>query len=341
MMDPEAERPTPGAPASPDEPAEGELIPRDAGPYRSPYGWGHGPVPAPPDEAPPTWQHGHWHPDGGGEQPHASSGTAGKVAAAGGIGAMALKVLSAAKFATLGLFKFKIFLSLIVNIGVYALLFGAQMGPLFGIAFATGFVLLILVHETGHLIAARMEGVRATAPFFIPFMGAAIFLQQNPRDARSEAIIGIGGPITGTLGALAVYATAVTVGPATQLGQFFLVLASYGFIINIFNMIPISPLDGGRVLGAVSKWFQLVGLGLVALLVVPELLNDQFPNLILLLVLVVGGIGTYKRFTQPERPGYYDISIQAKAVIGLSYLLLLAVLLGGVLATHQLATADL
>ena len=336
------EAPQPG-PAEPAPPPRSIYVPRYTPIYTGPTstavplpGAPDPPAGFPPPGEPGPWPHGHYQAD----RPSSSGGNAGKVGAAGGIGVLLLKVLSAAKFAGLGLLKFKLLLSLVLNIGIYAIFFGAAMGPLFGIAFATGFVLLILVHEMGHLIAARMEGVKASMPFFVPFMGAAIFLQQHPRDARSEAIIGIGGPITGTLGAIAVYAAALTVGPTTKLGVFFAVLASYGFFINLFNMIPMSPLDGGRILGAVSKWFQVAGLALVGLLVVPPLLNGEFPNFVLLIILFFGGIGTYNRFKHPEHAGYYQVSAAAKAVIGLSYLTLLAILLGGMVAVGDLATAN-
>jgi Zn-dependent protease len=204
------------------------------------------------------------------------------------------------------------------------------------VAFATGFVGLIFVHEMGHLIAARYEGIRATVPFFIPFMGAAIFLKDHPRDARSEAIIGIGGPITGTIGALAMYGLAQTIGATgdTTLGLLFARLAFYGFFINLFNMIPMSPLDGGRILGAVSKWFNVLGLGLILLGIVTGVLGSP----ILLLVLVFGAIGVYMRFTRPEHPGYYQVGGSARLVIGLSYLLLLAILIGGLVATEPFVT---
>jgi Zn-dependent protease len=243
----------------------------------------------------------------------------------GGLGALAM-----AAFALL--FKFKFALSILLNVGVYAVLFGQTFGPIFGVAFAAGFVALIYVHEMGHLIAARMEGVKATAPFFIPFMGAAIFLKSQPRDARSEAIIGIGGPITGTLGAIAVYAIAITAGPGTDLGLFFAVLASYGFLINLFNMIPLSPLDGGRILGAVSRWFGIIGLGLIVVLIGIGALKSPIAWLVVLL----GGYGLYQRFTQPEKAGYYDVPPMARAVIGLAYMVLLVILVGGLAATEHL-----
>jgi Zn-dependent protease len=284
----------------------------------------------------PPWQHGHFrqNPDGAiVDVPIEKTGNKGRWGLGGlaSIGLLVAKYGSALKFVLPALFKFKFGLSLVLNVGVYAILFAQTFGPIGGIAFAAGFVALIFVHEMGHLIAARAEGVKATAPFFIPFMGAAIFLQQQPRDARSEAVIGIGGPITGTLGAIAVYATSLTIGD-TQLGLFFAALASYGFLINLFNMIPMTPFDGGRVLGAVSKWFNVVGLLMMVALIVSGAVQSPFAWLFAAL----GAYGTYKRFSQPERPGYYEISAATRAVIGVSYLALLIILVGGLAATEGL-----
>jgi Zn-dependent protease len=250
-------------------------------------------------------------------------------------GVLLLKLGASLKFILIPLAKAPFLLSILLNIGIYTWVFGRH-NPLYGLAFATGFVALIFVHEMGHLIAARYEGVEATAPFFVPFMGAAIFLRQNPRDARSEAIIGIGGPITGTLGALAVFGAAQAVGSLGDptLGLLLARLAFYGFFINLFNMIPMSPLDGGRILGAVSKWFNVVGLGLIVLLMVTGIVQ----SFLLLIVLGLGAIGVWMRFTRPEHPGYYNTSLPTKAVIGLSYLALLAVLVGGIVATEVYVT---
>jgi Zn-dependent protease len=301
------------------------------------------PPPSPPADPGAQWSEGHYqeNPDGSRtDVPLERVGKNGKrTGVLGGLaslGLLLLKLGASLKFILIPLAKAPFLISIVINIGVYALFFGAQ-NPLYGLAFATGFVALIFVHEMGHLIAARYEGVNATVPFFIPFMGAAIFLRSNPRDARSEAIIGIGGPITGTLGALAMFGAAQTIGAAGDplLGLLFARLAFYGFLINLFNMIPLSPLDGGRILGAVSKWFNVVGLGLLVLGVITGYLASP----IILLILVFGAFGLYRRFTQPEHPGYYQVSGSARAVIGLSYLTLLAVLIAGIVATEPFVSA--
>ena len=311
------------------------------------------PVPEPPSYLPPVydpyaqpgvsqpapdqgWAQGHYQqaPDGSyTDVPYekaASRNRRGVAGAAGAAGLALLKYAAALKFIIPTLLKAPFLLSIVLNIGIYAFFFGSHYGPLYGLAFGAGFVALIFVHEMGHLIAARLEGIKATVPFFIPFMGAAIFLRENPQNARSEAIIGIGGPITGTLGAMACFGAGSLLGPTSPEGLLLIRLSYYGFFINLFNMIPFTPLDGGRILGAVSKWFNVVGLGVVVLGMVSGVLNSP----VLLIILLFGAFGTYRRFTQPERPGYYQTSMAAKAVIGLSYLALLAILIGGLVSTE-------
>ncbi|MEA2682768.1 MAG: hypothetical protein QOK05_1096 [Chloroflexota bacterium] len=314
-------------PAGAEHPIEGEYVPRGAA----------APLPAPTD--PGSFQANPW-PQGYHQQQtedgvtdipleHTKRPGAGTVGGMAGFGYLVLKLLTAGKYAAVALAKAPFLISLVINIGVYTLFFGAQ-NPLLGVAFATGFVAMILLHEMGHLIAARMEGVNASIPFFIPFMGAAIFLKDHPRDARSEAIIGIGGPITGTIAAVGMLSLAGSLNPNTTLGLLCIRLAYYGFFINLFNMIPMSPLDGGRILGAVSKWFNVVGLGLIVLGMVEGVLNSP----ILLLIVALGAFGTYRRFKHPEHEGYYSVAPMTRLVIGASYLGLLAILIGGVVITE-------
>jgi Zn-dependent protease len=113
---------------------------------------------------------------------------------------------------------------------------------LFGLWFATGFVLLILVHEMGHVIAIRAYGLKASVPIFVPFLGAFIAMKEMPPNNKAAAIIALAGPALGTVGALACYAFGKSSG-----APIWYALASTGFFINLFNLIPIYPLDGGRV----------------------------------------------------------------------------------------------
>src|SRR4051812_2830664 len=123
-----------------------------------------------------------------------------------------------------------------------------------GVWFAVGFVLLIFVHECGHLVAAKRIGLKVGAPVFIPFMGAFIALKEAPKNAWIEAQVGIGGPILGAVGAGVCYAIYL----ATN-NLFFCALAHVGFFLNLFNLAPIGFLDGGRVATALSPWLWVVG----------------------------------------------------------------------------------
>jgi Zn-dependent protease len=140
--------------------------------------------------------------------------------------------------------------SMLLSIVVYSWMFGWM--------FATGFVLLILIHELGHVIANRLYGIKSSPPIFIPFLGAIINLRQSPPNAKVEAVVGIGGPVLGTLGALAVYLYWLQVGPAGPLGALPLELAFFGFFLNLFNLLPFGILDGGAVWRS-ARWLRLGG----------------------------------------------------------------------------------
>jgi Zn-dependent protease len=128
-----------------------------------------------------------------------------------------------------------------------------------GAWFAVGFVLMILVHELGHGYAMKLRGVEAGWPIFIPFVGAMISMKSTPRDRDTEAVIAYGGPLAGT----AISIVAGAVGWALD-SRLFLALGYTGFFLNLFNLTPISPLDGGRVAQAFSPRAWRVGLVVLA-----------------------------------------------------------------------------
>lgn len=136
--------------------------------------------------------------------------------------------------------------TMLLSIGVYAMIWGW--------AYAVGFVLLIFVHEMGHFVAARQRGLNVGAPAFIPFVGAWIQLKDLPHDAQTEAYVGLAGPVAGTAAALACFEWGRYTGDGLWLA-----LAYSGFIINLFNLLPISPLDGGRVTAVISPRLWLLG----------------------------------------------------------------------------------
>ena len=136
--------------------------------------------------------------------------------------------------------------SMLVSIAAY--------GLFFGLPFALGFVLLLLLHEIGHVIQLRREGIKASAPMFIPFLGAVISAKSMGKDAAAEARVGLAGPVLGTLASLVPLAIWLLTG-----SDFWRALAYIGFVLNLFNLLPVVPLDGGRAMAALSPAVWLVG----------------------------------------------------------------------------------
>ena len=217
------------------------------------------------------------------------------------------------KAIALAVFKLKIFTTsatMLVSIGAYALIWGWK--------FAVGFVLLLLVHEMGHVLELRRQGVPASAPLFIPFLGAVVGMKQMPKDAWNEAKVALAGPILGSLGAAAVWIA----GEALD-SDLLIALAFVGFFLNLFNLLPIVPLDGGRAMAAIHPAFWAVGLvGLVGLTIVA-------PNPILLLILVLGGLELWRRWQErknPEAAAYYRVAPWQRVAAGVTYVGLAALL---------------
>ncbi|MDB5299228.1 MAG: Zn-dependent protease [Phycisphaerales bacterium] len=184
----------------------------------------------------------------------------GKKAAAGlgALGLLLLKfktvllvLLTKGKLLLLGLTKASTFLSMLLSIGVYWTLWGWK--------FATGFVLTIYVHEMGHVIALRRYGIKASAPMFIPGLGALIRLQQHVEDPIVDAAVGLAGPIYGLGAALA----CLGIWCATR-QPLFAALAGVTAWINLFNLTPIWQLDGGRAFHALSRAQKWLAAGVVA-----------------------------------------------------------------------------
>lgn len=209
-------------------------------------------------------------------------------------------------------------LTMIVSVGAYALLF-----PVW---FAVGFVVLIWIHEMGHVLQLKREGIEASAPMFIPFLGAFVAMKEMPKDALAEARVGLAGPVLGTLGALGALGIYVLTSEPLFLG-----LAYIGFFLNLFNLLPMLPLDGGRAVGALSPVLWLVGIvGIVALLLVR-------PNPILIFIGILGGMELWRRWrtrNTPEGQAYYKISSSHRVMVGLVYFGLISLLALGMAATY-------
>ena len=132
---------------------------------------------------------------------------------------------------------------------------------IFGWPYAVGFVVLLLFHEMGHYIAARQRGLQVGVPTFIPFVGAWIQLKETPMDVETEAYVGFAGPVVGSAAAIACYFIA-----REHDSQLMMALAYTGCMLNLFNLIPISPLDGGRITAIISPRVWLIGIPLLVTL---------------------------------------------------------------------------
>jgi Zn-dependent protease len=216
------------------------------------------------------------------------------------------------------LFKAKFLFSIFISFGVYL-----WIG---GVWFAVGLIVLLFVHEMGHVIEAKRQGLPVSAPMFIPLMGALITLKQNPRDAWHEARLALAGPIVGSLGAAAIYALGL-VEDSNRLKA----IAFLGFFINLFNLLPIPPLDGGRAVAALHPALWLVGLvGLGALTVLR-------PNPILILILVFAAMELWRRWQMRGHPAaraYYRVLPWQRAAVAATYFGLAALLVLGMHETH-------
>lgn len=186
---------------------------------------------------------------------------------------------------------------------------------IFGWWYAVGFVLLIFVHEMGHYIAARQRGLDVGAPTFIPFVGAWIALKDQPHDAETEAYVGLAGPFVGTLGALACYFVARNNG-----SNLLLALSYAGFFINLFNLIPLSPFDGGRITAVLSPRVWLLGVPILVAL----FFYRPSPMLVLVGLLAAPQVLRAWKYDPkaPENVAYYATSLETKLTYGLLYVAL-------------------
>ncbi len=202
-------------------------------------------------------------------------------------------------------------LSMLVTIWVYA--------QIYGWPFAVGFVALLLVHEMGHYVAARQRGMNVGLPAFIPFVGAWINLREMPHDAETEAYVAFAGPFIGTLGAFAVY----FYGRNTS-QELWVAVAYSGFLLNLFNLIPISPLDGGRITQVLSPRIWLFGLPLLIALY----FYQPSPMLLLIAIIALPNLRAAWNYNPdaPENRLYRNVSNAVRVEYGVMYLGLAAVL---------------
>ncbi len=179
-----------------------------------------------------------------------------------------------------------------------------------------GFVLIILIHEVGHAVVIRAKGLRAGMMVFIPFIGGAVTLKDQPRSAYDDALIGLAGPIAGTFASL----VALQIYKWTELPMY-LAIAAAGFAVNLLNLLPIGMLDGGRISAAVTKWMWVFGGGALVYKVVRQ------PNPLMLLVLVLVAFQVYASIArEKDDKSFYDVTVGQRAAIAVAYFFLVVFL---------------
>lgn len=195
------------------------------------------------------------------------------------LGAIGLFFLGKMKwlFALLKIAKVGSLISIFISLGAYALVYGWK--------FAVALIYLIYIHEMGHLLAAKRKGIKTSNAIFIPFVGALISLKEEPKNANQEAYLAFGGPLLGTLAFL----PAIPLFMMTE-NPFWLLVITLGAMINLFNLMPVHPLDGGRIVGVISTKIWVLGIfGMVVYMFF-------HPNPFLILFLLLGITKWWKEF---------------------------------------------
>lgn len=208
--------------------------------------------------------------------------------------------------------------SMLLAIATYTIIYGWK--------YAVGFVFLLLIHELGHYIAAVKKGLPVGLPTFIPFVGAWIELKEQPIDAETEAFIAIAGPMLGSAAAFICYLI------AKETNEFiFLALAYAGFILNLFNLIPLTPLDGGRVMTAISPKLWFVGLPILIALFIWK------PSPMILLIGLFALPQLWNAFTNRAilESQYYQVAIKIKVSYAIQYLALVLFLMILAIESHD------
>jgi Zn-dependent protease len=213
----------------------------------------------------------------------------------------------------------------LVSVAAYSLFWGWT--------FALGFVVLLFIHEMGHVIQLRREGIKASAPMFVPFLGAAVMMKSMPDDALAEARVGLAGPVLGTAGAAVCLAIAEAMN-----SDLLRALAYVAFFLNLINLIPVVPFDGGRAMAAMAPAFWFVGLAaMVALFFITA-------NPFLLIFVLLGGMETKRRWKARktrslEQAAYYRVSPRNRVLVGAVYVGLIVLLALGMHEAHILTSA--
>lgn len=190
--------------------------------------------------------------------------------------------------------------SIVVTIAAYA--------TKFRLGLVVGFVVITLIHEIGHAVAIRAKGLRAGYMVFIPFIGGAVTLKDQPRSAYDDAQIGLAGPIAGTAASLISLQIFKWTG-----NPLYLLIALTGFILNLINLLPIGLLDGGRISAAVTKWMWVFGGAILTYKVFKQ------PNPLLILILVLAVFQVYASILREKEGTFYEVTGAQRAAIAVAY----------------------
>lgn len=218
----------------------------------------------------------------------------------------------------------------VISVFIYA--------QLFGWGFGIGLVALLFVHEMGHAVVMKLKGLPVGGMIFIPMLGAAVFMRRMPGNARDEAEVGIAGPVAGALASLICLFFALS---SPDVPGIWAPLAYFGFFLNLFNLIPIIPFDGGRVLSALDRRVWLLGFfALVAVQVWQWVSGNSSIWLLIFIVMAATEFWARRRAADsPEGRAYYAVPVSERIVIGLAYFGLIAVLVLGMTAAHGLMSS--
>jgi Zn-dependent protease len=220
--------------------------------------------------------------------------------------------------------------SALASIAIYSYLFGGTSASW---TFAIGLVALLFLHESGHAIVMKLKGMPIGGMVFIPMLGAAVFMSRMPRSAGDEAEVGIAGPVAGCMAS----AVCLFIALSHPYGSMvWASLAYFGFFMNLFNLIPIVPFDGGRVLAAIDRRIWIIGfLGLVGIQIWQWIMGTN--SVWLLLFIAMAAMQLFmRRGNTPEAQEYYAVPLQQRIVLGVAYFGLAAVLVLGMSLAHGL-----
>jgi len=217
-------------------------------------------------------------------------------------------------------------ISAAISIVVYSLFFGWQ--------FALGLVALLFLHEMGHALVMKLKGIPVGGMIFIPMLGAAVTMRQMPSNAKDEAEVGIAGPIAGAIASSACLVLAQT---SLTGHSIWAPLAYFGFFMNLFNLIPIVPFDGGRVLAAIDRRIWILGFVGLLLYQIWLWLTGNFSIFLLFFIIIAATqLWSRNKVNTSESKAYYDVPMGTRVILGLVYFGLAVVLVLGMSISHSL-----